>query len=645
MKKILFFSLFTFLSFALLSSTTNYYPSSSLKLMEGYPYGTVIYKDGTFSLTTDFKDSANLPSTPVCSFSTGSILYVGTTSDAALFKIENGKIEKIASFDEPMVSSISGTKDTLYAGTAPAKIYEVKLDGNKKLVCDLGTDIVNSLILTKNGEIIAATGKPAKLFLISPQGEIKKKVQIPSDHARTLTFFDGTFFLGTASPSTLYIFKEDISPLLLYTFEGEEVTSICPFRDSLIIAVNSKKDKESGTIAIYSEKTVSLIETFDTIINSLWSNQKEVFIGASKGSIFYYNGKKIGLCRKFDKSLSSLSGEGSFPQIIFSSPPSIALPLRNSIASYNSPVIDLNGISKIGSVKIEPLSFQKVFLRGGNSAIPDEFWTKWVKIDNTESIPPSKYLQWRIEFDQNDLSFKGLTVAAKHLNRPPKIADAKIHPPGEIYVKNVSQIGDRLVQDIHEKERAFPEIAQSRPYDAGTQTYYLYGFRMVSFSVSDPDNDNVRVKIEIRPENSKSSFLLVENLKENFFTFDARTLPDGNYSLIITASDAIDNGEEDEMKDTFEIPLFEIDNTPPQITLEQSDNGVLRFSVVDNSSVRSGRISRNGELWHTINPDDQKFGSKYTHFTVNLKNEDKWIVFQAVDAFGNMATSSWVRKD
>lgn len=645
MRKILLVNILIFISFGLLSSTTNYFSSSYLNFLEGKPYGVIVYRDGTFSLTTDFKDSVNLPSTPVSSFSLNSVLYVGTTSEAAIFKIENEKVEKITSFDEPIVSSISGDKETLYVGTAPAKIYEVKTNGEKKLLSDLNADIVNSVVLTKSGNIIAAVGKPARLFLISPRGEIKKSVSIPADHARTLISVDDNFFLGTASPASLYSFNEEISPVLLYTFEGEEVTSICPFKNSLIISINSKKDKESGTLAIYSEKSVSLLDKFDTIINSIWSNGEELFIGASNGSIFYFNGKKTGLCRKFDKVVILLSGKGFFPQIIFSSPPSIALPLRNSTAFYNSPIIDLKGISKIGSVKIEPPSFQKVFLRAGNTPIPDDFWTKWVSPDNIDSLPPSRYVQWRIEFNKNSNLFKGLTISAKQLNRPPKIENVKIHPPGEIYVKNVSQIGDRLVQDVHEKERAFPEIAQSRPSDSGTQTYYLYGFRMVSFSVSDPDGDDVRVDIEIKPENSKTSFPLAQNLKDNFFTFDARTLPDGIYTLIITASDAIDNGEENCLKDTFEVPLFEIDNTPPQITLEETSSGVVGFSVKDNSSIKSCRISRNGEIWRIIESDEKKIGSKEAHFTVNLKSEDKWIVFQAVDAYGNMATSSWVRKE
>jgi hypothetical protein len=647
MKKYLLTPLFLLLSLALFSSITNYYSSIYQDLLDGKPYGVVVYPDGTFTLSTDFEEVASLPSAPVSSFAANSTIFVGTASESSLLKIEGGKIDKISSFDEAMVTAISGTKEKIFVGTAsPARIYELKLSGEKKLLSELSADLVNSIVATPNGDLIAATGKPAKIFVLSPNGEIKKSIQIPADHARTLFLSKGFYYLGTSNPASLYRFDLDLNPILLSNFEGEEVTSISPLNDLLVLSVNSKKDKEIGTLFTYSENSgVASIASFPTLINSLWSNGKGIFIGNSNGSLYFFNGTKVGLCKKFEKGVAQISGNGNYPQIFFSSPPSFASPLRSSSSAYNSPVIDCNSISKIGSVKCEISPFQKIFIRGGNTAVPDPFWTKWTSTDNLNSIPSSRYYQWRVEFGEKTDSFKGITIAVKPVNRPPKIESVKIHPPGEIYVKNIAQLGDRLVQDIHEKERAFPEIAQSRPSDSGNQTYYLYGFRMVSFTVSDPDNDDVRVKIEIKPENSKTPFTLAENLKENYFTFDSRTLPDGIYSLIITASDFVSNGKEDEKTDVYEVPLFEIDNTPPQISMSEANNNFLKFYVKDNSSVRSGRVSRNGELWSVVESDEKKFGAKEETFTIKLNKDDKWIVFQAVDSFGNMSNSSWIRKE
>lgn len=647
MKKCLIALLFFLLSFAIFSSTTNYYSSIYQDLLKGRPYGVVVYPDGTFTFSTDFGGDISLLSTPISSFVVSSTILVGTTSESSLLKIEGGKVEKVSSFDEAMVTAICGTKEKIYVGTAsPARIYELKLSGEKKLISDLGADLINSIVTTPNGDLLAATGKPAKIFVLSQQGEIKKSIQIPADHSRTLYFFKGFYYLGTSNPASLYRFDLDLNPILLSNFDGEEVTSISSLNDLLALSVNSKKEKENGKLFAYSENSaVLLLSSFSSLINSLWSNGKEIFLGTSDGSLYLFNGTKVGLCKKFEKGVTQLCGNGTYPLIFFSSPPSFASPLRNPSSAYNSPVIDCGGISKIGSVKCEFSPFYKIFLRGGNTEIPNPFWTKWTLLDNLNSIPPSRYYQWRVEFSKKTDPFKGITIAVKPLNRPPKIENVKIHPPAEIYVKNIAQIGDRLVQDIHDKERAFPEIAQSRPYDSSIQTYYLYGFRMVSFTISDPDNDDVRVKIEIKPQNSKSSFILVENLKESYFVFDARTLPDGIYSLIITASDFVSNGKEDEKIDVYEVPLFEIDNTPPQITIREDSKYSLKFYVKDNSSVRSGKVSRNGELWSVIESDDKKFGAKEATFTIKLNSNDKWIVFQAVDSFGNMSNYSWIRKE
>ncbi|NMB98822.1 MAG: hypothetical protein GYA35_00905 [Thermoanaerobaculaceae bacterium] len=646
MKKFLICLPFFLLSLAIFSSSTNYFSSIYQDLLDGKPSGVVVYPDGTFSLSTDFGQAVSLPSSPISSFASNSTIFVGTASESSLLKIEGGNIQQISTFEEAMVTAITTAKEKIFVGTAsPARIYEIKLNGEKKLLSELSADLVNSILTAPNGDLIVATGKPAKIFLLSQNGEIKKSIQIPADHSRTLFLFKESYYLGTSNPPSLYRFDLDLNPILLASFEGEEVTSICSLNNLLILSVNSKKDKENGQLYSYSENSgVSSLGSFSTLLNSLWSNGKEVFLGSANGSLYLFNGAKIGLCKKFEKGIVQLCGNGNNPQIFFSSPPSFASPLRSASSAYNSPVIDCGGISKIGSVKWEISSSHKVFIRAGNTTVPDPFWTKWTSTDNLNSIPPSRYYQWRIEFGEKANSFKGITIAVKPVNRPPKIENVKIHPPGEIYVKNIAQLGDRLVQDIHQKERAFPEIAQSRPYDSGTQTYYLYGFRMVSFSVSDPDNDDVRVKIEIKPENSKFSFILTENLKENYFTFDARTLPDGNYSLIITASDFVSNGAEEAKYDVYEVPLFEIDNTPPQITMSE-ENGLLKFYVKDNSSVRSGRLSRNGELWSEVESDGKVFGAKDATFTVKLNKDDKWVVFQAVDSFGNFSNSSWIRKN
>lgn len=647
MKKFFIFSTFLLFTFAIFPSTTNYFSSIYQNFFEGMPSGVVVFKNGTFKSLIDYSDSLSFQAIPVTSFSKDSTIYVGTTLESTILKIENGKSMKIATFDEPIVSALYVNNETIFVGTAsPARLYTVKQNGEKKLVKDLETDIVNSILLKQNGDLVVATGKPAKLFLISSTGEIQSSVSLPADHCRTIFFHDNKYYLGTATPASLYRFDNNMTPLLLSTFDGQEVTNVTNLQDNLIITVNSKKDTEKARIFRYSDKGgIEEIENFDTLINCLWSNIKEILIGGNNGCLYYYDGNKIGLLKKFEKPVIQLTGNIGFPKILFSSPPSLAEPLRSNIISYTSSVIDAQNLSKVGFVKTESSNSTKTFLRAGNSPIPDTFWTSWVLSTDVNSLPPSRYFQWKVEFLEKPETFKGITIALKGLNRAPKIESVKIHPPGEIYVKNISQLGDRLVQGIHEKERAFPEIAMSRPSDTSTQTYYLYGFRMVSFSVSDPDGDDVRIKIEIKPERSNQPFILTENLKENFFTFDARTLPDGLYTLILTASDRASNSKEEALIDTYETPLTEIDNTPPTISMKQELKETLKLFVRDNTSIRGARVSRNGDVWQYLESDEKRVGSKEANFIIQLNKEDRWIVFQTVDSYGNMSNFSWIKKD
>ena len=111
----------------------------------------------------------------------------------------------------------------------------------------------------------------------------------------------------------------------------------------------------------------------------------------------------------------------------------------------------------------------------------------------------------------------------------------------------------------------------------------------------------------------------------------------------MTASDVFGNEEGEEKTARYEIPYFEIDNTPPDVVMAEGTGSAIKFRVRDVTSVRGARVSRNGCLWKPLDSDGSVFGQKDETFTITIKPEDKWIVFQAVDAYGNMTNKAWVK--
>jgi len=652
MKKRAFAVLFASLATLWAGATsTRYFTSGSQNLWDGKPFGVVVYRDGTFSKGADWGDPEKLSSAPVCSVSDGDAIYIGTTSPAELIVFRGGKPEKLASFDEAMVTSIAAGGGRIFAGTAsPAKIYEIAGNGGKKELAKLEGEAVGSLLVTESGALIAGTSSPAAVHEILPAGGSRKIATLSSNYARCLVKERGAIYVGTSGPAMLYRIDQSDRLTLLDSFEEEEVAGIAPDGGTLMLILNPKKERTSegaeSRCVLYSADSGSVTASkMGGPLVSVWGREGRFFAVSGDGRLYFLEKGKAGLARRFEAQPALLCGAGAVPSVAFSSPPGVSLPLRGGTARYESPVINAGGASKAGPLKASVAGQSKVFLRAGNREKPDDSWSAWLAGPDFSAIGPSKYFQWKCEFGAAGDDLMGVTVTVKPLNRPPVIEEAKVHPPGEIFIKNPSQIGDRLVQDVHEKPRPFPEIAVSRPFDAGTQTYYLYGFRMISFTVSDPDGDEVRSKIELFPEGSGKGVVLGENLKENFFTFDARTLPDGLYKVVITASDSPGNQEGDAKEGERVLPYFEIDNTPPLIELINSTGGFFKFRVSDNTGVDAARVSRDGDKWEVVESLGGAVAPKSADFQVKVGPGDNWIVFRAADGYGNVSSKAWIGKN
>jgi hypothetical protein len=633
------------------ATATKYFTSYSQDLWDGKPFGVVAYKDGTFRSGRSWGEAVTLSSTPISSVADNNVLYVGTTAPAELLAVKDGKIDKLCSFDEPVVTCIVTLQNKLYAGTGtPARIYEIGKDGSKKLVAQLEGEVVGCMIAGEAGTIIAGTSSPAKLFEVSPTGSVKQIALFPASYTRCMLKETGALYIGTSDPALLFKIDASDKLVLLDSFEEDEVAGLAPAKEGMLAMLNPKtekaKDGALSRLAIYSESSgTATISKLGGPLVSIWGGNDGNYVASNDGRLYFYDRGKIGLAQKFDGKLSSICGQGSGPNLLFSAPPSFAAPLRSGASCYESPVINAGGLSRMGSLKADLTGQPKISVRSGNREKPDGSWSEWQAGPSFSGLIPSRYFQWKIEFTGPGDNLKGLAIALRPLNRAPVVEEAAVHPPNEIFIKNVSQLADRLVQDVHGKERPFPEIAVSRPFDAGTQTYYLYGFRMITFSASDPDGDEISTKIELTPFGSNAPVVLGDNIKENFFTFDARTLPDGVYRVVITASDAPGNAEGEAMSGEKILPYFEIDNTPPLIGVSEEKSQILRFKVSDNTSVLSARVSRDGKMWEVVESEGKVFAQKSEDFTVEVKPGDNWIVFQASDSYGNISTKAWVKQN
>ncbi len=113
----------------------------------------------------------------------------------------------------------------------------------------------------------------------------------------------------------------------------------------------------------------------------------------------------------------------------------------------------------------------------------------------------------------------------------------------------------------------------------------------------------------------------------------------------IVASDAPANPPARPWSPNARARTFDIDNTPPTITIlgTTRTNGrtAVRFTVRDiDSAVQRVEYSLDAERWRPIYPKDGIADSRLEEFELTLETDtaDKAIILRAVDAMNNVAT-------
>lgn len=624
--------------------------SSSMDLAQGFPEGVRVSSDGVFRPGVAFAKAADLSGTPLCVLRQGDTFWVGTGPSGDLLKVQGGKAIVAFHFQEPLVTALASSADgSLLVGTStPAKVYRFNTATSKAdVVAELKADFTWALLPDGKG-FLAATGSPGRLLQVLTGAEPKVLLDGQAQHVRCLLRQGGELWAGTSSPASLYR-MDPSGAFLAASLKQEEVVGLASSGDALIAAVNEKagqgptgpKDGKpqggSALMILRPGRAPEEVETFNAPVTGFAADGDACWAGLADGRLFACRSRAVDFEGRWDGSaLLPCAGDHS-PAVLTAGPGALYLPSAGSALAFLSPAVDCGAPSLLGRAEVAGTG-AKLQVRAGNSAKPSEFWSGWVAADQAQSLPPSQYAQWKLLLDPAGTA-RLVSLAYRPANRPPVFEGGKVCAPGEVYVRMPSQLGDHLVREVHEKDSVFPGLAQGPAQDSPPQTYFLQGFRMVSWKVEDPDGDDVTVKVEIRPEGSRSWLTLASRVTDPYYVFDARTLPGGRYAVRLTADDGPSNQEGDASSAVLDLPVFEIDNEAPRVVLTPAGPGKLTVTATDNSSVQAVRASVDGEPWRVVAPLSGAPGAARVECRVDYPAEGvHWIAVQAVDPYRNEAT-------
>jgi hypothetical protein len=332
--------------------------------------------------------------------------------------------------------------------------------------------------------------------------------------------------------------------------------------------------------------------------------------------------------------------------------------------TFTSKARDTDTVSSWGRVRWDaelPAGTEiQVQTRSGNTATPDSTWSGWSPpYTNRQGAPiasePARFLQVRTVLVGREGRSPVLdTLVAAYLQRNlrPQIQTITVHPPGEVFQKPISLSGevDILGLDEPRNPEGRPSASASRSAMPSATAYsrrlYQKGVQTFSWRADDPNGDTLVYDVFYRPLGDSRFRVLKKAVTEAVLAWDTTTVPNGRYLVKVTGSDAPSNPAGVALSADKESAPFDVDNTPPVVTvtaLAPRSPVRVRVTVKDDSSiVRRTEYSVDGGKWLEIHPADginDSLEESYEFAVEDLSGPGPHaVVVRASDLLGNLST-------
>jgi hypothetical protein len=298
--------------------------------------------------------------------------------------------------------------------------------------------------------------------------------------------------------------------------------------------------------------------------------------------------------------------------------------------------------------------------RSGNTETPDETWSPWstntIPSDGAAiASPKARYLQWRAVLSGTGDSPVLTSVTAAYLQRNlrPTVRSITVHPPGIVFQKpfstgepDLAGFGDQSTPD-----RKMTTAAQTTPGSAaapalGRRTYQK-GLQTLAWRAEDENDDELVYSVLYRREGETTWTPLRSGLEEPILVWDTTLVPNGTYFVRVVASDSPSNPAATALSGERDSTAFQIDHTPPVITVgsvrAEGDRTLLVFDVKDaDSPVSRVEYSRDGGVhWTAVFPTDGIADSKIEHYEIAVDGaiSEGGLTIRASDSMNNIDTT------
>jgi sugar lactone lactonase YvrE len=613
----------------------------------------------------------------------GGGIYVGTSPDGRIYKVDaTGKGTVFFDPADRYIWSLAVDRSgNVFAATGDkGVIYKITPDGKGTPFYETKATHAMALTFDRDGRLLAGTESPGRVFRIDAAG--KPFVLLDSSYTEIrMIRVDGSGNIYAAAVSgrtssgggAPVSSAPDPTPQVLTPSVSTEITVVAIAESPV-----SPAQPASAPPARSGPSAGALFRILpDGASDLIWESREDLpydvafepggtllVATGNKGKIYRLSGDPLQptlVARVNAQQVTSLLPEREGRVIIATSNPGRVLRLsatRADRGTYTSDVRDALTVAQWGTIKWQETSNGgriEITTRSGNTRTPDETWSDWTapyadRDGSPITSPRARYLQWRavLSTSRNESPFlTSVTAAYLPRNLRPRVTSITIHPPGTVFQRPFPTDPEiaGFEGDLPERRAAAAQGGAASPPSLGRRAYQK-GLLTIVWRAEDDNRDDLTYDVMYRREGETTWKALKRGMAEAILVWDTSSVPNGRYFVRVVVADTPSNSPATALTGATESSSFEIDNTPPAITVtavrREGSRLTIAFDVRDtNSAVQKADFSLDGDRWQTVYPKDGIADSRFEQFELVLEGDAavRGVILRATDALNNVSST------
>jgi hypothetical protein len=602
-------------------------------------------------------------------------LYAGASPGGKVYRIQGSKALLYYDTKAQYVWALAFDGPSLYVATGlPGEIHRVTGAGKGERVHSTTDAHVRALFVDAQGRLWAGTSGSGLVLRMDKGGRVTTVYDSskPEITAIAADRSGRVWVAAAAAGDTSSGASEPISVPSMPT-AGKAPRASAPGEDEekpraeVSVSVSSARLAPSRGSARGGYSSEVLVFEGAELPRSVWTSPDEIVFDLAgnpggdgvlaatgpKGKLYALTPDAWSLARTFDeKQVTIVAGDdvGTNGSSAIYRPGTGA-----AVGEYVSAVKDTARTSRFGAFRWEgdaPGGTKVEFaFRSGESATPDTTWSAWSGWTGGShafdvQAPDGRYLQWKVRMSgsaEASARVRRVEAAYRNRNTKPVVETLTALEPAEVLARSGSGGSNVYEASVQDEKGIFTNLEEARS-EGSPRKLYRKGYRTLQWKAADPDGDTLVYELELRPASGTKWIPLRKDLRETFYSFDATSLPDGDYVFRVTASDAESNPGDAKTGARESAPV-RIDNTPPGVRETGRSAGTLEVEAVDSASpILEAEYSLDAKKWVRVEPKDGLSDSPKESYVIRIPPEARgaYLLVRVTDTSRNVAVASFV---